>query len=48
VLLAGAGRDGGEGVVGAEPVPVAPTFEELVAQASTFEELKALVAAKIA
>ena len=30
-----------------EPEPV-PTFEELVAQASTFEELKALVAAKIA
>lgn len=31
-----------------EPVPVVPTFGELVAQASTFEELKALVAAKIA
>ena len=30
-----------------EPEPV-PTFEELVAQASTFAELKALVAAKIA
>ena len=31
-----------------DPVPVVPTFEELVAQASTFAELKALVAAKIA
>ena len=28
--------------------PPPPTFEELVAQASTFAELKALVAAKIA
>ena len=31
-----------------EPVPPVPTFEELVAQASSFAELKALVAAKIA
>jgi hypothetical protein len=31
-----------------EPEPAVPTFEELVAQASSFEELKALVAAKIA
>ena len=31
-----------------EPVPVAPTFEELVAQASTFAELKALVASNLA
>ena len=31
-----------------EPVPAVPTFEELVAQASSFAELKALVAAKIA
>ena len=31
-----------------EPEPAVPTFEELVAQASTFAELKALVAAKIA
>ena len=30
------------------PEPAVPTFEELVAQASTFAELKALVAAKIA
>ena len=31
-----------------EPVPVAPTFEALVAQASTFAELKALVASNLA
>ena len=31
-----------------EPVPVAPTFEQLVAQASTFAELKALVASNLA
>jgi len=31
-----------------EPVPVAPTFEQLVAQASTFAELKRLVAEKLA
>ena len=31
-----------------EPVPPPPTFEDLVAQASSFAELKALVAAKIA
>jgi len=31
-----------------EPEPAVPTFEELVAQATSFEELKALVAAKIA
>lgn len=31
-----------------EPEPAVPTFEELVAQASSFAELKALVAAKIA
>ena len=30
------------------PVPVAPTFEELVAQASTFAELKRLVAEQLA
>ena len=31
-----------------EPVPVAPTFEKLVAQASTFAELKRLVAEQLA
>jgi len=31
-----------------EPVPAVPTFEELVAQASTFAELKRLVAEKLA
>ena len=31
-----------------EPVPVAPTFEELVAQASTFAELKKLVSEQLA
>jgi len=31
-----------------EPVPVAPTFEQLVAQASTFAELKKLVAEQLA
>ena len=30
------------------PEPAVPTFEELVAQASTFEELKRLVAEKLA
>ena len=32
----------------AVPIELVPTFEELVAQASSFEELKALVAAKTA
>ena len=31
-----------------EPEPAVPTFEELVAQASSFEELKRLVAEKLA
>jgi len=31
-----------------EPEPVVPTFEELVAQASTFADLKRLVAEKLA
>ena len=31
-----------------EPVSVAPTFEQLVAQASTFAELKRLVAEQLA
>ena len=31
-----------------EPEPAAPTFEELVAQASTFAELKRLVAENLA
>ena len=31
-----------------EPVPVAPTFEELVAQATSFAELKKLVAEQLA
>jgi hypothetical protein len=30
------------------PVPVQPTFAQMVVQASSFEEFKALVAAKIA
>ena len=31
-----------------EPVPVAPTFEQLVAQATSFAELKKLVAEQLA
>jgi len=31
-----------------EPVPVAPTFEQLVAQATSFAELKRLVAEQLA